>query len=348
MSDGWTRLPPQDSGFAPDLDVRLETALRAGWFPNLHGVVVLRDGELVLERYVSGHDETWGLPLGRVAFDAETLHDVRSVTKSIVGLLYGVALEYGDVPLPEDDLYASFPEFPDLAADLSRRAITIGHALTMTLGLDWDEDRPYTDPANSEIAMEAAPDRYRFVLERPIVAEPGTHWHYNGGATALLAQLITRGTGCSLPEFAHDLLFSRLGIMASDWARGWDGTPSAASGLRLRPRDLARVGQLVLQHGRWEERAVVPSSWLDAALQERVAIDDGNHWCYGYHWYVGRTLDELPGQRWIGAFGNGGQQLWIVPGLDLVVVCVFGNYNQTDQRVAPENLMQVILGAVER
>ena len=335
-----------DTGFAPDLDARLETELRAGQISNLHGVVVLRGGKVALEHYVPGDDESWGWPLGRVAFTAETLHDLRSVTKSIVALLYGVALDQGKVPPPEESLFASFPEFPDLAADPTRRALTIEHVLTMTMGTEWDETRPYTDPTNSEIAMEAAPDRYRYILQRPIVDEPGTRWTYNGGATALLGRLISQGTGTSLPEFAHDSLFAPLGITTFEWARGSDGTPSAASGLRLRPHDLARIGQLMLHDGVWKEEAIVPSSWVATACRERVEIGDGR--TYGYHWYLGTLHDQLPGERWIAAFGNGGQQLWIVPGRELVVACTFGNYNRPDQRDAPENLLRVILGALER
>ena len=103
--------------------------------------------------------------MGRVAFNANTLHDLRSVSKSIVGLLYGIALADGKVPAPEAPLFASFPEYADLAADPARNRRTIYNALTMTMGTDWDEiSVPYSDPTNSEIAMDMAPDRYRFVL----------------------------------------------------------------------------------------------------------------------------------------------------------------------------------------
>jgi hypothetical protein len=108
------------------------------------------------------------------------------VSKSIVALLYGVALADGKVPPPEAPLFASFPEWADLAADPARNHWTIHNVLTMTLGTDWDElSVPYSDPTNSEIAMDTAPDRYRFVLGGQVVMEPGKRWTYNGGATAL-------------------------------------------------------------------------------------------------------------------------------------------------------------------
>jgi CubicO group peptidase (beta-lactamase class C family) len=179
-------------------------------------------------------------------FGPDTLHDLRSVTKSIVGLLYGIALDRGLVPPPEAPLLAQFPEYPELATDPQRARLTILHALTMTLGMEWDEQRPYTDPANSEIAMERAPDRYRYILERPFVAAPGERWIYSGGAVALLGHLIAKGAHTTLPEFARQALFAPLGITTFEWAEGADGVASAASGLRLRPMDLLRIGKLDL------------------------------------------------------------------------------------------------------
>jgi len=337
----WTSLPPADMGFAADLPARLDAAIAAGKLPNLHGIIVARGGKLVLERYIPGVDESWGQPLGTVDFGPQTLHDLRSVTKSIVCLIYGIALSQGKVPAPDQPLLAQFPQYPDLAADPARQKLTIGHVLTMTMGTAWNEDLPYTNPANSEIAMEMAPDRYRFVLDRPVVGEPGVRWTYSGGATALLGHLIAKGTGQPLPDFARDALFTPLGIGAFEWVRGIDKvTPSAASGLRLAPRDLARIGQMVLQNGTWDGRPVVPASWLAAVLQDRVGIDDFRR--YGYHWYMGALPVGAGGarrERWIGAAGNGGQRLYVMPGLDLVVAMTFGNYNKPDQWRPPLALL---------
>src|SRR5262249_1816145 len=146
--------------FSTDLEARLDDAIAGGRASGLHGVVVLRDGEVALERYGAGEDFSWGDPLGFVTFGPDTLHDVRSVSKSVTALLYGVALGLGLVPAPEEPLLAAFPEYPDLVADPARARLTVEHALTMTLGLAWNEDVPYTSAANSEIAMEMAPDRY--------------------------------------------------------------------------------------------------------------------------------------------------------------------------------------------
>ena len=178
---------PADAGFAPDLEARLDKAIASKRVWNLHGVVVVRDDRLVLERYFQGEDNARGRPLGKVAFKPDTLHDMRSVSKGIVALLYGIALAQGKVPPPEAPLFASFPEYADLAGRDGRDRLTIHHALSMSMGTDWDETSlPYTDPRNSEIAMDLAPDRYRYVLERRVVQEPGRKFTYCGGATALL------------------------------------------------------------------------------------------------------------------------------------------------------------------
>jgi Beta-lactamase len=192
----WLAISPGEAGFTFDLESLLDKAITEKRVWNLHGVVIVRKGRPVLEHYFEGDDSARGSPLGTIAFKADTLHDLRSVSKSIVGLLYGVALADGKVPPPEAPLFASFPEYADLAADPARKRWTIQNVLTMTMGTDWDEQSvPYSDPTNSETAMDMAPDRYRFVLGRPVVMEPGKRWVYHGGATALLARIIEKVLG---------------------------------------------------------------------------------------------------------------------------------------------------------
>ena len=279
----------------------------------------------MLERYFDGEDQRWGGDLGRVVFGPAVLHDLRSVSKSIVGLLYGIALAEGKVPALDAPLLDHF-DYPDLAGDPRRRRITVEHALTMTLGLAWDESPPYSDPRNSEIAMELAADRYRFVLEQAIVAPPGSTWTYSGGATALLAHLIARGSGQGLYDYARKKLFGPLGIASGEWVAGTNGEAAAASGLRLTARDLAKIGQLVLNGGRWGERQIVPEAWLAASFTEHRPSENGLF--YGYQWWLGRGHGD--GKPWMAGFGNGGQRLVIFPHLDLAVVVLAGGYNDPE------------------
>ncbi|WP_345392932.1 serine hydrolase domain-containing protein [Nonomuraea salmonea] len=176
------------------LTERVDAALDAGRAPGMHGLVVLRDGQVVLERYGAGPDHRLDEPLGHVVFDRDTLHDLRSVSKSVVGLVYGIALREGLVPEVGAPLLASFPE----CSPAGREHLTIEHALTMTLGLEWNEDAPPT-PARPTVRSPWSwpPDRHRYVLERPVVEEAGKRWHYCGGASALIGEIITRGAGAA-------------------------------------------------------------------------------------------------------------------------------------------------------
>ena len=155
------------------MEKKLDEAFAAGKLPGLHSVLVMHKGRVAAERYYSGVDECRGTPLGERLPDAASLHDLRSVTKSVTGLLYGIALSEGLVPGLDENLFTQFPEYPDLAAQTDRQKITIRNVLSMKMGMEWNEDLPYTDLKNSEIAMDMAEDRYRFVLDRPMVTKPG-------------------------------------------------------------------------------------------------------------------------------------------------------------------------------
>jgi CubicO group peptidase (beta-lactamase class C family) len=351
----WISISPRAAGFTSDPEALLDKAITEKRVWNLHGVVIVRHGHLVLERYFEGEDNARGRPLGNVVFKPDTSHDLRSVSKSIVGLLYGIALADGKVAPPEAPLFASFPEYTDLAADPARNRWTIQHVLTMTLGTDWDElSVPYSDPANSEIAMDMAPDRYRFILGAPVVMEPGKRWIYNGGATALLARMIARGTGKPLHEFARARLFDPLGIGSTEWMTDRAGEAIAASGLRMTPRDLARIGVMMLNGGMWDERRVVPAQWIERATTPMVDVDEIRQ--YGYHWYLGKFAftaataprwDRSRVERFWSAIGNGGQRLFVFPGLDLVAAITAGNYDKEDQWLPPTRVIrEVVLPAI--
>lgn len=347
----WSPASPADIGFTNELDAKLDQAIANRRVWNLHGVIVMRNGRVALERYFEGTDNARGQPLGTVAFKPDTLHDMRSVTKSIVCLLYGIALDAGKVPPPEAPLLASFPEYPDLAAESQRSCWTVEHALTMTMGTDWDElFVPYTDPANDEIAMDNAPDRYRYVLDRPVVMQPGERWIYNGGATALLGKIIAKGVGKPMHDYAREALLDPLGITETEWFFGREGDATAASGLRMTARDLATFGQLMLRGGMLNGQQIAPASWIKRITTPFVRIDEIRH--YGYQWYVGHwSFVTASRPRWDrrriesfhAAMGNGGQRLFVFPGLDLAVATTFGNYEAQNQWMPPTNLINEVV-----
>lgn len=322
-------IPARRAFAAGDFQQRLAAAEQSGKVSGLDALLVSQRGALLFEHYGKGVNEDISRNTGdTVTFGPEVLHDLRSVSKSVVGLVYGIALAQGKVPSPEAKLYEQFPEYADLARQPGRDKITIAHVLSMTMGLEWDElTVPYgSDLRNSEIAMEAAPDRFRFILGLPIVGEPGVKWTYCGAATAILGRLIAQGTGEKLPAYARRVLFDPMGFGPSEWAISTDGEPRAASGCRLLPRDMLKLGQLALAGGAWQGTQIVPADWVKRITTPVVHIGGPRN--YGYHWYIYDTVVDGRRQYWFGGIGWGGQKLYIFPGLDLVVAMNCGNYRK--------------------
>ena len=327
-----------DSGWTE----RLAEMEKSGRVFGLHALIVSRGGQTIFEHYGEGEDEAWGSPRGVVKFGPTVIHDLRSVSKSVVSCIYGIALAQGKVPAPETKLSVAFPQYAELLQQPERAGLTVHHLLSMSVDMDWDElTIPYGDLRNSENAMEAAPDRYRYVLERPILGPPGVKWSYNGGCTTLLARLIADGTGEKLHAYARRVLFEPLGFGANEWVLSKDGNEVAASGLRLLPRDMLKIGQLVLTGGAWNGKQVVPADWIKRATTPVVEMPR-RRGGYGYHWYTGAFQDAThPPLPWIAGIGWGGQRLYVIPRGDLVVGINCGNYRRTgdDQHIVGVRLV---------
>lgn len=328
IGDGWERDDLAKSGFDAS-KLRALLASRMNGEMNLHGVVIERHGRLVAEVYRRGKDQSVYLPIARNReFGPAVLHDTRSIGKSVVSLLLGIAKQQdklGDLATPAVSYY---PEYAELATS-ERKAITLEHLLTMSSGLDWSEGGSGPD-CEHRLYWKWSPTRY--VLGRPIAAPPGSTWNYNSGGTAVLADILTRTTKTSLKEFARQFLFEPLGISDWEWVADLHGRPMAFTGLRMRPRDMAKLGRLVLDHGRWRGRKIVPADWIAASLQPRISTGIAD-FQYGYQWWLGTVAWQGKSLVWGAAFGNGGQRLFVVPELDMTVVITAGAYG--DPRAAP-------------
>lgn len=312
---------------------------------NLHGLVIERHGQLVAERYRAGKDRSvYSLYARRVDFDAGTRHDLRSISKSITSLLWGIAAADNKVPALDARVLDQFPDLANLKT-AGRQDITIMHLLNMTSGLDWSESGGY-GLGNLELGLYWRGSQPAYVLGRPMAHPPGQRFAYNGGGTAILAGLLEQGVGMPLPDYARARLFAPLGITDWEWLRDLRGRPLAFSGLRMRPRDLATIGQLILQRGLWNGVQLVPAAWIDASLQPQTDVGDGRR--YGYQWWHGtaRALGEE--QLWTAGFGNGGQRLFVVPALDLVVVMTAGAYDDEEAAIRINAMFHRIAAAVMR
>jgi CubicO group peptidase (beta-lactamase class C family) len=346
-TDQWPVAAPESVGLASATLCAMVKWLNGSKESNVHAVLVARHGALVFEHYFSGGDEAWGRPLGNVAFGPEVRHDERSVTKSIVALLLGLAIDHALIKSIDEPVFSFFPEYADLRTPEKNR-ITLRHLITMSAGLEWHElDIPYTSAANSEIRMELAGDPYRFALEQPVVAPPGEIWNYNSGSTELIAAVLKKAAGKPVDDFAREMLFEPLGITDVEWPRYASGNAIAGGALRLRPRDLTKIGQLVLQRGNWRGSRIVPASWIEAAT--RPQINGFGTDFYGYFFWLGRSLVDQHEIQWAAAVGLGGQRVFIVPELDLVLVMNAGLYQSPVQALVPiEALNRYVLKAASR
>src|SRR5258708_3128750 len=197
LGAGLVAAPPALAGPSPEhISRRLAQPQQDGRVRGLHGLLGSQDGKLVFEHYGQGEDEQEGQgPLGTVVFTPDVPHDLRSVSKSVVGLAYGIALAAGQVPPPEAKLYEQFPDYADLAREPGRDRLTIHHVLSMTLGFEWDElTIPNGDPRNAENEREAATASDRIILDPPNGCEPCQHKSFCGAPPPLLAQLTRQST----------------------------------------------------------------------------------------------------------------------------------------------------------
>lgn len=250
--------------------------------------------------------------------------NVASVTKSVTALLAGIAIGQGAVASVDEPLAAFFPEHaqgPNAAA-LSR--VTLRHLLTLSSGFDRQGLDTNTDYPDFMQRLHA-PGQLGHALARRLVDEPGSRFYYSNADAHLVAAVLSRRLKVPLAEFARDQLFLPLGISAFGWPAGSDGIPNGAGELQLTAPDLLRIGRMVLDGGRWQGRQVVPERFVREATSRLVASDvpprgPKELWGYGYLWWTSSTPgDHSPAFY---AAGYGGQFIYVVPALDLVVVAI--------------------------
>jgi CubicO group peptidase (beta-lactamase class C family) len=315
--------------------------------PNIHSLLVLRRGALVYERYFSGEDQAWGRHLGHVSFSAENKHDVRSISKNVTSLLTGIAIDRKMIGSIDEPVFKFLPAYADLCTP-ERSGLLVRHLLTMSAGFEWNQDVPHSDPMNSETRMIRSRDPLRFALKASTVDTPGEVWCFSGGTAEILGAVVQNATGQPLDRFARECLFGPLGITDFEWIKyPRSGIPAASSGLRLRPRDMAKLGQLVLQRGQWNGQQIVTGQWIDASIAPQIWAPNYALF-YGYHWWVSRSLIRNHEIQWAAGIGLGGQRIYIVPSLDLVMVTTFGCYATPELLTLPLQLLnRYVLSAVK-
>jgi CubicO group peptidase (beta-lactamase class C family) len=258
---------------------------------------------------------------------------MRSASKSVISLLVGIAIDRKLITSAEEPVVKFFPEYASVKSP-GWDQVTLRHLLTMSSGMQWDENRGWNDPKNDEPHLGSETDPIRYILSKPVAKPPDGLWTYNGGSTELLGNILERVSGKPLEAFAREALFQPLGITDVEWMNyPKNGKVAAAAGLRIRPRDAAKIGQLVLNRGDWAGKPIISPGWIEQSVRPRfqaIGYFSGLFF-YGQQWWLGRSIALEKEVKWIAAMGQGGQRLFIVPDRDLVVMTTSGLYFQPRQ-----------------
>ena len=261
-------------------------------------LMVIRHGKIVAEAYYA-------------PYVAGISHDLRSVTKSVVGTLTAIQLQKGNLDSVDHPVIDLFSDKEIQSVDDRKKAMTVQSLLDMTSGIEWVE-RFYT-PDETLMRMYKSPDRTAFVLNQPMVDTPGAKFNYNGGNPYLLSALINRKSGQNAFDFAKKELFEPLGIRSARWGSvDAQGVTIGEAGLFLSPHDMARIGYLYLRNGMWEGKQIIPSSWVERSKAGKIVATNGFQ--YANLWW------SRPDKGAYMALGRHSQVILIIPKLDIVAV----------------------------
>ena len=263
----------------------LEKINAADGYKNIKSLLIAKDGKLVVEEYYPPGDEREQM------FKRFAPQELTSATKSVTSVLIGIAIDQHLIKSVDEKAASFFPECADIFVDADKAKIRLRDLLTMQAGLSWDEwTYPYSDARNSHIQMLRSNDPIRFVFEQPVVAPAGTKFAYSSGNSIVLGRIISKVTGKRVEKFAEQFLFNPLGITDFYWGKYPGEILQTGGGLFLRPRDIAKIGSLFLDHGRWRGHQIVSESWVRESTEDQVgaaqipkaAEADG----YGYQWWI--------------------------------------------------------------
>lgn len=273
-----------------------------GKYGNIHSLLVIVNSKLVIEQYYNG-------------WKKDRLHMLASNTKSFNSLLVGVAIEKAYIKSVDQRMLDFFPEYENLKKDTLKNKITIKDLLTMTSGFQWDEQSlPVDDPNNMGVKFDKTEDWLKSALTLPMDTTPSTKYVYCGPNDIILSEIIKRASGQNIAEFAEKYLFEPIGIKEYYWGSK-NGVYDSGGGLKLKSRDIAKYGLLCLNKGKWFDKQIVSSEWMEEIFTPFIEIKHPLYSCC--QWQMVKT--EYGFNSWF-IPENGGQIINIVPDLDLVIV----------------------------
>ena len=297
INDGWQVSSLAEEGVNEKIINNMMEAIFAGKYPNLISIVLIRNGSLILEEFLYYNNRYW-------------LQEFRSAGKSVTSVLMGIAFDKGFIKGVDGKLLDFFPEFDRGAKwDPRKDKVSLHHVLSMRWGFD------ESGPANTLIWY---PENWiNKTLSLPLVSEPGEEFEYHSAAPALCGPILEGMTGMPVTEFSKEYLFNPLQISDYLWHTLADGNTLTAGGMFMRPRDMAKIGYLILNRGQWHGQQILSEEWIDVSTRPYTS---DNELGYGYYWWLSRYKGGNHFYETIFAAGHGGQRVMVVPELNLVAV----------------------------
>lgn len=326
--------------FDMDADVaRIEAAvdeIQNGRYPEVHSMLIFKEGKLVLEEYFQGHRFQWDAPGHHgelVQWDMTMLHNLCSTTKSVTSACIGIAIDRGFIESAHQSIFDYLPDHRHLKTG-GKEDITIEHLLTMTAGLEWREwSAPYSSMSNPVIEIWfQEKDPVSFILEMPLADTPGTTFNYSTGNMIVLGEILRNASGLDIDEFSCQYLLQPLGIDSSSWPEIYENGVINNT-LYLTPRAMTRIGALFLNNGMWEGNRIIPEEWVLRSaipyppnLEINIPGEPSGRMGYSYSWWTRKYSESGREINLFTASGFGGQHIMILPEINSVVVFTGGNY----------------------
>ena len=335
--DGLEVATMEQVGVDTNLIIDAIRRIGGGKYGEIHSVLIYKDDKLVLEEYFPGHTYQWDAPGHKgefVAWNRGMPHVLQSASKSFVSICIGIAIDKGFIESVDQSIFDYLPDYQQYNNN-NKNYVTIKHLLTMTSGFAWDEwSSPLSSTQNDIIGIYFSDKNpVEFVLQRPLIAVPGTHFTYSGGDMQILGEILKNATGMNIDEFSAMYLFEPLGIESNDWWLKYDnGEISTGGGLKLTPRDMLKVGVLFLNDGNWEGQQIISKEWVDKCGNPfdcnhgiKIPGEDLGTVGYGYTWW---TKQNSTAGRMYFALGWGGQKIIVMPEINTVVVFTGANFKK--------------------
>ncbi len=361
-TQGWPKGAPADVGLDEKKLADFDADLAAGKYALVDSFQVFRCGRQVFERkYAHDYSKIYATeaktkgplnarltgpynyfdPYWHPYFHGTDMHSMQSVSKTVTSVIYGIAMTRGDFKAALNTPVLKYFDAAKVKnVDERKRRMTLRDVLTMTTGLAWnEEDVPYDDPRSDSSLMEATDDWVQYVIDKPMVADPGKVFNYSSGATELLAYIFQKETGQDIDVYGEAHLFAPLGIR-HHWKRTYLGVVDTEGGLYLEGADLAKIGYLYLHDGMWDGRRIVSKEWVTESLAPY--IDAPAPFKYGFKWWLYPRAQA--GQYIWMARGFGGQRLMVFAEEDLIVT--FTGWEIVHDAAPTDDLVNRLLPAI--